>query len=763
MERIYLDRDWLYSIDNGDKKEVCLPHTNIEIPYNYFDEKIYQFVSTYERNLFIDEKYRNKHLFLTFDGVAHVSDVYINDKLVCHHACGYDSFNVDIKDYVEYGKDNKLKVIVDSKEDNNIPPFGRVIDYLTYGGIYRDVYLDIRDLTYIKDVFVKPTLNSVDVEIELSLPSECIIYLNDKEVLRKQFKPKDEFHLDIDNPILWELDNPYLYNLKIETETDELAVRFGLRTCVFKTDGFYLNNKKIKLLGLNRHQSYPYVGYAMPKSMQVEDVRILKEELGVNAVRTSHYMQSQYFLDACDELGLLVFTETPGWQFVGDLSWQSQAKENIRQMVLQNRNHPSIILWGARINESQDYHDFYTDTNNIIHSLDSTRQTGGVRYLMKSEELEDVYTYNDFSSDNEDRILVHKKQVVTNPNIPYLVSEFNGHMYPTKTFDREDIREKHMLRYAEIFDVFFGDKEITGIFGWCMFDYNTHKDFGSGDKICYHGVLDMFRNPKLPARLYHTVNLNDNSLFVSSNFKPGDHPSSALQSLYVLTDAEKIRFYRNDELIREFDHHDSPFKNIPHAPILVDDFVGDLLIKNEGYSKKVSDKMKAVLGATLKYGSKLPLKYKLKYLNLMLFHKINYAKGYELYGKYIGNWGSKQTVYRFDAVKGGEVVNSISLTDSINPVLKFSVSSNELHIDHTYDVASIRIEAVSDNVHLPYYSDAYQMEVSHNLEIIGPKLLVFRGGFAGTYIKTKDIGEGYLRIFNDTSEYKLKFNVTKDN
>ena len=135
---------------------------------------------------------------------------------------------------------------------------------------------------------------------------------------------------------------------------------------------FYLNGKKLRLRGLNRHQSYPYVGYAAPASMQIFDADILKKELGVNAVRTSHYPQSQDFIRRCDEIGLLVFTEFPGWQHIGDEEWKRQAVQNLKEMIVQYRNHPSIILWGVRINESQDDDVFYRETNRVAHELDDT-------------------------------------------------------------------------------------------------------------------------------------------------------------------------------------------------------------------------------------------------------------------------------------------------------------------------------------------------------------------------------------------------------
>ena len=210
---------------------------------------------------------------------------------------------------------------------------------------------------------------------------------------------------------------------------DRKQVTFGFRTAEFRADGFYLNGKKTFLRGLNRHQSYPYIGYAAPESLQREDARILQEELHCTAVRTSHYPQSQYFLDECDRRGLLVFTELPGWQHIGDDNWKDAACEMLREMLLQNRNHPSIILWGVRINESVDDDTFYTRTNKIAHQLDPSRATSGVRYLEKSHLLEDVYAYNDFSHNGVTPGAKPKKDVTPDMGKALLISECNGHMY----------------------------------------------------------------------------------------------------------------------------------------------------------------------------------------------------------------------------------------------------------------------------------------------------------------------------------------------
>src|SRR5206468_1634701 len=133
----------------------------------------------------------------------------------------------------------------------------------------------------------------------------------------------------------------------------------GFREAQFTDHGFELNGKVIKLRGLARHQTFPFVGQAMPGRAQRSDARILRHKLHCNIVRTSHYPQSRHFLDACDEMGLLVLEGIPGWQHIGDESWKLISFDNVSRMIRRDWNHPSVVLWGVRINESRDDHDFY--------------------------------------------------------------------------------------------------------------------------------------------------------------------------------------------------------------------------------------------------------------------------------------------------------------------------------------------------------------------------------------------------------------------
>ena len=174
----------------------------------------------------------------------------------------------------------------------------------------------------------------------------------------------------------------------------------------------------------------------MPARVQKRDAYILKHDLNCNIVRTSHYPQSRHFLDACDDYGLLVLEEIPGWQHIGPKPWQDISVDNVSRMIRRDWNHPSIILWGVRINESRDNHDFYTRTNAMAHSLDS-RQTGGIRYFQESEFLEDVFTMNDFG------------WPLKAPNHPrYLNTEFVGHTYPVKQTDDDQRQRELAVRHA---------------------------------------------------------------------------------------------------------------------------------------------------------------------------------------------------------------------------------------------------------------------------------------------------------------------------
>ena len=786
MNRIYINDDWKFTSeyrdeflisDNSVLPSVRLPHTCKELPFHYFSEEEYQMVCGYQKMVFAPKVWQGKVILLTIEGAAHYAEVFVNGEKCGEHYSGYTAFTIDISKYLKYDEKNSITIKVDSRETLDIPPFGHVIDYMTYGGIYRDVYVDIKEPVFIKDVFVKPEISGKVVS-EVSVAGE-IKGVKLRQVVEKEGQRVYEMCIPVtdmqmtlegyvENVDLWDTENPCLYQVRTELICDDTiqdihAVRIGFRSVRFEKDGFYLNGKKVKIRGLNRHQSYPYVGYAMPKSMQEYDADILKKELGLNAVRTSHYPQSQYFLDRCDEIGLLVFTEIPGWQHIGNEEWKNQAVKNVEEMVLQYRNHPSIILWGVRINESADDEEFYKRTNALAHKLDPTRQTGGVRCIKNSQLLEDVYTYNEFVHDGVAPGCESKAKVTSDVNKPYLVTEYNGHMFPTKTFDCEDHRSEHALRHARVLDGVASYEDISGSFGWCMADYNTHKDFGSGDRICYHGVLDMFRNPKMAAAVYASQQEKEIVLEVGSGMDIGEHPASRRGEVWIFTNADSVKMYKNGRFLKEYVPHSETFKHMKYSPILVDDYIGNAIVENERFTSKQAEILKTALNHIALYGyGQMPPKILWMAFRCMVFYRMSREEIVDLYTKYIGDWGGTATEYRFEAVKDGKVVRCVTKTTMNKPGLAVEVSSRVLEEKNSYDVAAIRIRAVDENQNILHYcSEPLELAVEGPIELIGPRMVPLRGGMTGTYVKTTGkSGKGILTISNSQlGEVKIEFGV----
>ncbi len=568
---INLNPDWLYiphdlpaaadpACDEADFVPVSIPHTNIELPHHNFSEREYCFVSWYRKRFFVPADAAGRRVFLDFDGVMVAATVYVNGTSAGpEHRGGYTPFSLDVTDLVKPGEENLLAVRVDSTERPDIPPFGGVVDYLAFGGIYRDVSLRIVDPIYIKDIFAVPKdvlsdrktvdisatiVNTTDEELEIDLTASIgggAASISGDLELPARGEAKITFGLPGLEARLWDLDTPTLYEAAVELDNgDRLATRVGFRTIEFVRGALRLNGKPIELRGLNRHQTYPYIGAAAPARLQVRDALILKYDLACNIVRASHYPQSRHFLDACDEIGLLVFEEIPGWQHIGDEAWKQLALRDVEAMIVRDRNRPSIVLWGVRINESRDDHDFYTRTNELARKLDPSRPTGGVRAFAGSELLEDVYTMNDFEWTLDANLAASHDR--------YFNTEYCGHMYPAKSFDSEERVRQHALAHAGIVNQIAGMNSAGGI-GWCAFDYNTHAMFGSGDRVCYHGVMDIFREPKFAAYFYAAFADPEEWIVLepATYWKRGDQSGGGVEPLVVFGNVDEIEVLLGDD------------------------------------------------------------------------------------------------------------------------------------------------------------------------------------------------------------------------
>ena len=595
-----INRNWRYNrsiVDGGHDKSfddaaferVVVPHTNIKLPWHSFDDKCYEFVSLYRRRFKLPPGGRGRHVFADFEGVMTASTVWINGVRLGEYKGGYTPFSFDLTPHLDFDGENVLAIDVDSTERSDIPPFGHQIDYLTFGGIYREVALRIVSSTFIENIFAKPkdvltphprveldcyvqhlaeSREPLTLEVELRDGERVVAKATAKVAASQATKEPVAYPVLLENlgkVKLWDLRDPNLYAIHVrllrsKELIDSDSRKIGFRQAQFTDHGFELNGKVLKLRGLDRHQTFPFVGQAMPGRVQRRDAEILRRNLHCNIVRTSHYPQSPHFLDACDELGLLVLEEIPGWQHIGDEAWKLLSIDNVSRMIRRDWNHPSIVLWGVRINESRDDHDFYVRTNALAHKLDPTRQTGGIRYFQQSEFLEDVFTMNDFG------------WPLKPPNHPrYLNTEFVGHTYPAKSLDNKERVVEHTIRHARVHDQLASNPQYAGGIGWCAFDYNTHFDFGSGDRICYHGVMDIFRQPKPAARFYKSQCDPEEEVVLEPTFgwARGDESVGFTKAMFC-SNCDHLKIYVGAKLVAEADPDREQFAHLRYAPFTVD-------------------------------------------------------------------------------------------------------------------------------------------------------------------------------------------------
>ena len=355
-----INRGWRYSptkvagaeavkFDDSKFERVVIPHTNVKLPWHNFDDATYEFVSTYRRRFKYPAAAKGKRVFVDFEGAMTASTIWINGVALGEYKGGFTPFSFELTQHLHDGE-NVLVVQVDSTERDDIPPFGHEIDYLTFGGIYREVSLRVVPQFYLDNVFARPmnvlsgaptvevdcflagqAAGALSLEVELRDGERVVAKGSQAVTLSSATGPDAAANPVTSAPVyastqtvtdparhtvglasfgavqLWDLDRPKLYGVHVRLlldgkVVDEDSRRIGFREAVFTDQGFSLNGKVVKLRGLDRHQTFPFVGQAMPGRVQRKDAEILRKGVHCNIVRTSHYPQSRHFLDACDEI-----------------------------------------------------------------------------------------------------------------------------------------------------------------------------------------------------------------------------------------------------------------------------------------------------------------------------------------------------------------------------------------------------------------------------------------------------------------------------
>ena len=370
----------------------------------------YQGEVWYRKHFTPDAALKGKKLFLHFEAIMGKSKVFVNGKLLTEHFGGYLPVIADVTDVLDWNGDNVIAVWADNSDDPSYPP-GKaqdVLDYTYFGGIYRDCWLIAHNNVFITDpnyenevaggglfvAFGKVSDALAEVQLKIHVRNATknpfsgqveymllqpdgteVARLSDKIQVKVGRATTVSDRMPVKQPMLWTPSTPTLYNLlvrvldKEENVIDGYRRRIGIRSIEFKgKDGFYLNGRPYgkPLIGANRHQDFAVVGNAVANSIHWRDAKKLKD-VGMEIIRNAHCPQDPAFMDACDELGLFVIVNTPGWQFWNDApEFAQRVYSDIRNVVRRDRNHPSVWLWEPILNETWYPADFAKNTRDIV-------------------------------------------------------------------------------------------------------------------------------------------------------------------------------------------------------------------------------------------------------------------------------------------------------------------------------------------------------------------------------------------------------------
>jgi beta-galactosidase len=588
---------------DGSFARVTVPHTVVPLSWGDWDHTSWEKVFIYRKH-FSGAGLGAGRVLADFDGVLCNAAVYVNGVRLATHQGGYLPFSAELTGHLTSG-DNVLAVVVDARwldvpPDN--PPGGTAsVDYLQPGGIYRDVRLRQVPPVFISDVFaqpghvLEPGRRQLQIQVTLDAarvpagPSTLTAQLLDGSTPIAEVAGRTTITATgtsvvtltmtgLERTALWSPDSPKLYTLRTTVGTTlgthGYDVTTGFRTSVFQTGGFYLNGERLEIFGLNRHQHFPYLGLAACARLERRDAEILKHELNCNMVRCSHYPQSPHFLDACDELGLMVWEEPPGWQYVGDAAFQQLVLDNVHDMVVRDRNRPSVIVWATRLNETANYVDLYAQARQVAYTLDGTRPTTGAMDIYSATDwAEDVFGYDDYHTSDGAATLEPPL-----PGVPWLVSEAVGALDGPPRYrwiDTSAVLATQGLMHAQVHNIAQGGNGYAGLLGWCGFDYAS---LNGGNRIWLNlktpGVVDLFRVPKPGAGFYRAqVSPADKPVILPLffwDYGPGSPENGPGPDSVIATNCDRLELFVDGRHLATALPDTDGYPNLAYPPAFAD-------------------------------------------------------------------------------------------------------------------------------------------------------------------------------------------------
>ena len=604
---ILLNNDWNFrfshQVQKGTEVRVDLPHTwNAQDALSgKIDYK--RGIGNYEKNLFIRPEWKGKRLFIRFEGVNNIADVFINRRHIGEHRGGYGAFIFEITGKVEYGKENSILVRVNNGEQLDIMPL--VGDFNFYGGIYRDVHLLITDETCISPLdYASPGVrliqdsvshryakvraivdlsngSSGNQEVELNvrlLDGQRVVKEGTKNVnLSGNEVMQQELTFEIDQPHLWNgRQDPFLYQAEVTLfrngqMVDRVTQPLGLRFYRIDSDkGFFLNGKHLPLKGVCRHQDRSEVGNALRPQHHEEDVALMLE-MGVNAVRLAHYPQATYFYDLMDKNGIIVWAEIPfvgpgGYNdkgFVDLPAFRANGKEQLKELIRQHYNHPSICVWGL-FNELTELGDnpveYIKKLNVLAHQEDTTRPTTSASNQMGDLNfITDAIAWNRYDGwyggTPADLGKWLDRMHKDHPKICIAISEYGAgasiyhqqdslvKTVPTSWWHPENWQTYY---HIENWKTISSRPYVWGSFVWNMFDFGAaHRTEGDRPGINDKGLVTFDRKVRKDAFYFYKANWNREEPMLYLTGKRNTVRTQRLQTITAFTNLSGAELFVN--------------------------------------------------------------------------------------------------------------------------------------------------------------------------------------------------------------------------
>lgn len=604
---ILLNNDWNFrfshQVQKGTEVRVDLPHTwNAQDALSgKIDYK--RGIGNYEKNLFIRSEWKGKRLFIRFEGVNNIADVFVNRRHIGEHRGGYGAFIFEITGKVEYGKENSILVRVNNGEQLDIMPL--VGDFNFYGGIYRDVHLLIIDETCISPLnYASPGVRliqdsvshkyakvrafvdlsnggSSNREVELNvrlLDGQRVVKEGTKKVnLSGNAAMQQEFTFEIDQPHLWNgRQDPFLYQAEVILSrngqmVDRVIQPLGLRFYRIDPDkGFFLNGKHLPLQGVCRHQDRSEVGNALRPQHHEEDAALMLE-MGVNAVRLAHYPQATYFYDLMDKNGIIVWAEIPfvgpgGYNdkgFVDLPAFRANGKEQLKELIRQHNNHPSICVWGV-FNELTELGDnpveYIKELNVLAHQEDPTRPTTSASNQMGDLNfITDAIAWNRYDGwyggTPADLGKWLDRMHKDHPEICIAISEYGAgasiyhqqdslvKTVPTSWWHPENWQTYY---HIENWKTISSRPYVWGSFVWNMFDFGAaHRTEGDRPGINDKGLVTFDRKVCKDAFYFYKANWNREEPMLYLTGKRNTVRTQRLQTITAFTNLSGAELFVN--------------------------------------------------------------------------------------------------------------------------------------------------------------------------------------------------------------------------